>query len=73
MVTCPPHSDPRLFSKNKQVNLKNKPKIGNFTEKQTQNALAEKFTQIILMIILMSMLLESLHHTDKEYIYKGCQ
>jgi len=37
-----PVSDARLFSKNKQVNLKNKLKIGNLTEKQAQNALAGK-------------------------------
>jgi len=34
--------DARLFCKNKQVNLKNKPKIGNLTEKQAQHALAGK-------------------------------
>jgi len=33
-------SDARLFRKNKQVNLRNKPKIGNLTEKQDQIALA---------------------------------
>jgi len=38
-------SDARLFCKNKQVNLKNKPKIGNLTEKQAQNALAGKFNK----------------------------
>jgi len=38
-------SDATLFSKNKQVNLKNKPKIGNLTEKQAQNALAGKFNK----------------------------
>jgi len=29
-----PDSDARLFCKNKQVNLKNKPKIGNLTKKE---------------------------------------
>jgi len=38
-------SDARLFSKNKQMNLKNKLKIGNLTEKQAQNALAGKFNK----------------------------
>ena len=36
-------SDARLFCKNKQVQLKNKPKIGNLTEKQAQHLLAGKF------------------------------
>jgi len=35
-------SDARLFCKNKQENMKNKPKIGNLTEKQAQHALTEK-------------------------------
>jgi len=35
-------SDARLFCKNKQENKKNKPKIGNLTEKQAQHALAGK-------------------------------
>jgi len=35
-------SDARLFSKNKQENVKNKPKICNLTEKQAQHALAGK-------------------------------
>ena len=35
----------RLFCKNKQVNLKNKPKIGNLPEKQAQNGLAGKFNK----------------------------
>ena len=39
------NSDARLFSKNKQVNLKNKPKIGNLAEKQAQHALAWKFNK----------------------------
>jgi len=39
------NSDARLFCKHKQVNLKNKPKIGNFTEKQVQHALAGKFNE----------------------------
>jgi len=38
-------SDARLFCKNKQVNLKNKPKIGNLIEKQAQHALAVKFNK----------------------------
>jgi len=38
-------SDARLFCKNKQVNLKNKQKIGNLTEKQAQNALTGKFNK----------------------------
>jgi len=37
-------SDARLFCKNKQVNLKNKPKIGNLTEKQAPYALAAFFS-----------------------------
>jgi len=40
--TC---SDARLFCKNKQVNLRNKPKIGNLTVKQAQNPLAGKFNK----------------------------
>jgi len=44
MMHCPIKynqlSDARLFSKNKQENLKNKPKIGNLTKKQAQHALA---------------------------------
>jgi len=39
------NSDARLFCKKKHVNLKNKPKIGNFTEKQAQNTLAGKFNK----------------------------
>jgi len=39
------HGDARLFSKNKQVNLKNKTKIGYLTGKQAQNALAGKFNK----------------------------
>ena len=38
-------SDARLFCKNKQENLKNKPKIGNLSEKQAQYALAGKFNK----------------------------
>jgi len=38
-------SDARLFCKNKQVNLKNKPKISNLTENQAQHALAWKFNK----------------------------
>jgi len=38
-------SDARLFCKNKQVNLKNKPKIGNLTEKQAQHAFGKKIQQ----------------------------
>jgi len=38
-------SDARLSRKNKQVDLKNKPKIGNFTGKQAQHALAGKFNK----------------------------
>jgi len=45
LLDCMPPSDARLFWKNKQVNLKNKPKIGNLTEKQTQKALAGKFNK----------------------------
>jgi len=47
VVVCPVHhsSDARLFCKNKQVNLKNKPKIRNLTEIQAQNALAGKFNK----------------------------
>jgi len=33
---------PAYFSKNKQANLKNKPKMGNLTEKQTQRAFGRK-------------------------------
>ena len=36
------NSDARLFCKNKQENMKNKPKTGNLTEKQAQYALAGK-------------------------------
>jgi len=39
---CEDCSDARLFCKNKQVNLKNKPKIGKLIEKEAQHALAEK-------------------------------
>ena len=35
-------SDARLFCKNKQEYMKNKPKTGNLTEKQAQHALAGK-------------------------------
>jgi len=49
MMHCPIKynqlSDARLFSKNKQENLKNKPKIGNLTKKQAQHALAWKFNK----------------------------
>jgi len=38
-------SDARLFCKKKQVNLKNKAKIGNSTEKQAQNAFPGKFNK----------------------------
>jgi len=38
-------SDARLFCKNKQVNLKSKPKIGNLTEKEAQHPLAGKFNK----------------------------
>jgi len=31
-------SDARLFCKNKQANLQNKPKMGNLTEKQAKRA-----------------------------------
>jgi len=34
-----------LFCKNKQVNLKNNPKIGNLTEKQAQHAFGKKIQQ----------------------------
>jgi len=44
-ASVPDSCDARLFSKNKQVNLKNKLKIGNLTEKQAQNALAGKFNK----------------------------
>ena len=39
-------NDARLFCKNKQVNLKNKPKIGSLTEKQVQQPLARKFNKM---------------------------
>jgi len=39
------YSDARLFCKNKQVNLKNKAKIGNLTEKQANMRLARKFSK----------------------------
>jgi len=39
-------SDARSFCKNKQVNLKNKPKIGKLAEKQAQLALAGKFNKM---------------------------
>jgi len=35
----------RLFCKNKQENMKNKPKIANLTKKQAQYALAENSTK----------------------------
>jgi len=35
-------SDARLFCKNKQCNMKNKPKIGNLSEKQAQHPLPGK-------------------------------
>ena len=38
-------SDARLFSKNKQENMKNKPKIGNLTENQAQHVLAGKYNK----------------------------
>ena len=38
-------SDARLFCKNKQYNMKNKPKIGNLTQEQAQHALAGKFNK----------------------------
>ena len=38
-------SDARLLCKNKQVNLKNKPKIGNLTKKQAQHASGKKIQQ----------------------------
>jgi len=38
----PKSSDARLFCKNKQTNLKNKPKMGNLTEKQAQRAFGRK-------------------------------
>jgi len=38
-------SDARLFCKNKRIKFKNKPKIGNLTEKQAQPALAGKFSK----------------------------
>jgi len=44
-LTLQSTSDARLFCKNKQVNLKTKPKIGNLTEIQPQNALAGKFNK----------------------------
>jgi len=31
-------SDAKLFFENKQANMKNKPKMGNLTEKQAQHA-----------------------------------
>ena len=36
------HSDVRLFFKNKQANLKNKPKTVILTEKQAQRAFGRK-------------------------------
>jgi len=39
---CAWTSDARLFFKNKQANLKNKPKMGNLTEKQAQRAFGRK-------------------------------
>jgi len=39
-------SDARLFCKNKQVNLKNKPKIANLTENKPNMRLARKFNKI---------------------------
>jgi len=44
-LRCLQSSDARLFSKTNQANLKSKPKIGNLTEKQAQNALAAKFNK----------------------------
>jgi len=38
-------SDARLFCKNKQVNLKNKPKISNLTERQAQHPLSGNSTK----------------------------
>jgi len=38
-------SDAKSFCKNKHVNLKNKPKIGNFVEKQAQHALAGRMNK----------------------------
>jgi len=35
-------NDARLFFKNNQANLKNKPKMGNLTEKQAQRAFGRK-------------------------------
>jgi len=35
-------SDARLFFKNKQANLKNKPKMGTLTEKQAQRTFGRK-------------------------------
>jgi len=36
----------KLFSKNKQANLKNKPKMGNLTEKQAHRAFGRKIKKI---------------------------
>jgi len=38
-------SDSSLFHKNKQAHFKNKPKIGNLTDKQAQNAFGKKIQQ----------------------------
>jgi len=41
------YSDARLFCKNKQANLKNKPKMGNLAEKQAQHAIGKKIQKNI--------------------------
>jgi len=38
--------DARLFSKNKQANLKNKPKMENLMEKQAQRAFGRKIKKV---------------------------
>jgi len=39
--------DAKLFWKNKQANLKNKPKMGNLTEKQGQRAFGREIQKNI--------------------------
>jgi len=41
------YSDARLFCENKQANLKNKPKMGNLTEKEAERAFDRKIQKII--------------------------
>jgi len=45
-------SDARLFFKNKQANLKNKPKMGNLTEKQAQRVWQESSKQYKTSLLL---------------------